>query len=169
MSDGLGSHDPAVVSRHVQASPAAVWSVLADGWLYATWVVGTSRVRAVDANWPALGSKIHHSFGLWPAVIDDTSEVLRTAPEREMLLKARGWPAGEAHVKLMLQPAGEGATLVSVQEDVVAGPALAMPRPLRQLLVVPRNREALARLAYIAEGRSHPLAGAPPRASRTAT
>jgi hypothetical protein len=169
MSDGLGSHDPAVVSRHVQASPAAVWSVLADGWLYATWVVGTSRVRAVDADWPALGSKIHHSFGLWPAVIDDTSEVLRTAPEREMLLKARGWPAGEAHVKLMLQPAGEGATLVSVQEDVVAGPALAMPRPLRQLLVVPRNREALARLAYIAEGRSHPLAGAPPRASRTAT
>jgi hypothetical protein len=165
----MNGQTPATVSRRVDASAAAVWSVLADGWLYATWVVGTSRVRAVDANWPALGSKIHHSFGLWPAVIDDTSEVLRAAPEREMLIKARGWPAGEAHVKLMLQPVGDGATVVSVQEDVVAGPAMVMPRPLRQLLVVPRNREALARLAYIAEGRSHPLAGAPPRASRTAT
>jgi hypothetical protein len=30
----------AVITRRVHASTDAVWSVLADGWMYATWVVG---------------------------------------------------------------------------------------------------------------------------------
>ena len=34
--------------RSVDAPAEAVWDVLADGWQYATWVVGASRVRAVD-------------------------------------------------------------------------------------------------------------------------
>ena len=149
----MSEHDREVVSRRVQAPPAAVWSVLADGWLYASWVVGTSRVRDVDEHWPALGSEIHHSFGLWPAVIDDTSQVLRSVPEHELALKARGWPAGEAHVSLRLEPDGANATRVSIAEDVVAGPAKLLPRPLRQVAMVARNTEALCRLAYIAEGR----------------
>ncbi len=55
------------VERHVKVSPADVFSVLADGWLYSGWVVGASRIRAVDEQWPAVGSKIHHSVGSWPA------------------------------------------------------------------------------------------------------
>jgi hypothetical protein len=40
------------MSRNVRASacsPQAVFEVLADGWLYPGWVVGASRMRAVDA------------------------------------------------------------------------------------------------------------------------
>ena len=36
------------VTRTVDAPAEAVWAVLADGWLYASWVVGASRVREVD-------------------------------------------------------------------------------------------------------------------------
>ncbi|MBA2559922.1 MAG: SRPBCC family protein, partial [Propionibacteriales bacterium] len=124
-----------------------------DGWVYPTWVVGASRVRDVEDHWPAEGSLVHHSFGVWPAVIDDNTEVLYAEPDRELVLKARGWPAGEAHVRLVLVPDGENATQVSMEEDVVAGPGRIMPGPLRQALISPRNKEALRRLAFLVEGR----------------
>src|ERR1700712_4181413 len=54
----------AVITRRVRASTDAVWSVLADGWMYATWVVGASRIRAVEPQWPRQGARIHHSFGV---------------------------------------------------------------------------------------------------------
>ena len=154
MSDELVGQQTAVVHRRIEAPVSAVWSVLADGWMYATWVVGTSRVRDVDTHWPAVGAKIHHSFGLWPVVIDDTSEVLSCEPERELTLKARGWPVGEAHVTITLAPAGATDTSVSIREDVVAGPALVIPRPVRQFAIGSRNTEALRRLGYLAAGRA---------------
>jgi uncharacterized protein YndB with AHSA1/START domain len=142
----------------VDAPPAAVWAVLSDGWFYATWVVGASRVRAVDATWPGVGSQIHHSFGVWPAVIDDTSEVLAMEPERLLALKARGWPMGEAEVRVELEAVGTG-TRVSIREDATAGPGQIVPQQLRQALIAPRNAEALKRLGYIAAGRSGMASG----------
>ncbi len=56
----------ATVSRVVAASPDQVWAVLADGWAYSNWVTGTSHMRAVAADWPAVGSKIHHRLGCGP-------------------------------------------------------------------------------------------------------
>ena len=88
----------------VNAPPGDLWSVLSDDWQYATWVVGASRIREVDRDWPAGGSRIHHSFGRWPLLIDDTTEVLRSVHELGLRLKARGWPAGEAEVQLTLTP-----------------------------------------------------------------
>ena len=76
MSNPNTLHDGIVtVSRDVDAPAQAVWDVLADGWDYATWVVGASRVRDVDRTWPAEGSRIHHSFGLWPVVVNRISPV----------------------------------------------------------------------------------------------
>jgi len=143
----------AVITRVVNAPADVVWSVLADGWLYATWVVGASRIREVDLGWPGVGSRVHHSFGIWPLVIDDTSEVLISIPSRELKLRARGWPAGEAEVHLTLTPDRAEHTTVSIVEDAVAGPGSLIPRPVRQLVIAPRNVEALRRLALIAEGR----------------
>ena len=42
---------------------------------------------------------------------------------------------------------------VLIREDAVDGPGTLVPKPLRQLGIVPRNREALRRLAFLAEGR----------------
>lgn len=142
-----------VVTRVVNAPADVVWSVLSDGWLYATWVVGASRIREVDPDWPAVGSRVHHSFGIWPAVIDDISEVLVSEPGRELRLRAKGWPVGEAEVHLTLTPDRAEHTTVSIVEDATAGPGKLIPRPVRQLAIAPRNVEALRRLALIAEGR----------------
>ncbi len=142
------------VKRHVKASPHEVFSVLADGWLYSGWVVGASRIRSVDPNWPATGSKIHHSFGVWPGVIDDSTSVLDCVPDHRLVLQARGWPMGEATVYLELE-ASDGGCLVHMQEDASAGPGKLVPKPVRQISIAPRNAESLHRLQLIAEGRRH--------------
>jgi Polyketide cyclase / dehydrase and lipid transport len=131
-----------------------VWSVLADGFTYASWVVGASRVRAVDAGWPGVGSRIHHSVGSWPLLLDDVTEVLGCDPGRLLELQAKGWPAGEARVELELAPsdeAGPGGCRIEMREDVTHGPARLVPAPVRQVAIAPRNEESLQRLAYLAE------------------
>lgn len=141
----------ATVSRRMQARPAEVYAVLADGWSYAAWVVGASRIRTVDPGWPAVGMRIHHSVGVWPLLINDNTEVLAVTPERELVLRARGWPAGEATVRFLLSPAGTAATDVTIEEDVTSGPGRLLPPPVRTALLVPRNTETLRRLALLVE------------------
>lgn len=141
------------VARDVDAPVQAVWDVLADGWAYATWVVGASRVREVDSGWPADGARIHHSFGVWPALVNDTTEVLRSSEPTELVLTARGWPTGEAKVVISIAPLGDQACTVRIEEDATSGPATAVPKPVRQLAIGLRNVEALKRLAYLAQGR----------------
>jgi hypothetical protein len=116
-------------------------------------VVGASRIRDVDDGWPAEGSKLHHSFGVWPLVIDDTSEVLEIQPDQRIVLEARGWPVGTARVEITVQPDGNGS-LVSIAEDVSSGPAQLVPQPIRVAAMDVRNKETLRRLAYLAEGRA---------------
>lgn len=140
-------------TRTVSATPEQVWEVLADGWLYPLFVVGASRMREVDDTWPAVGSRLHHSVGTWPLLIDDTTEVLEVDEGRRLLLKARGWPAGEAHVEISLEPSGD-ATLVTIVEDASAGPGLLVPKPARDVQLHWRNVEALRRLAFVVEGRT---------------
>jgi uncharacterized protein YndB with AHSA1/START domain len=140
-------------SRPVAATPEQVWEVLSDGWLYPLFVVGASRMRAVDDTWPAVGSRLHHSVGSWPLLIDDTTEVLEVEENRRLLLLARGWPAGQAHVDISLQPSGD-TTVVTMTEDATAGPGLLIPKPLRDAQLHVRNVEALRRLAFVVEGRT---------------
>ena len=125
--------------------------MLADGWVYPVWVVGASRMRAVDDDWPGVGSRLHHSAGAWPLLIDDTSEVLAYQPPKTMVLRARGWPAGEARVEITVERSGTGC-LVSIAEDASSGPAMLVPKTVRHAMMAVRNRESLCRLAYLAEG-----------------
>jgi uncharacterized protein YndB with AHSA1/START domain len=143
----------ATVQRRVAAPPDDVWSVLADGWLFAVWVVGACRVRSVDPGWPDQGEAIHHSVGIWPALINDDTVVLAAEPARELVLRAKAWPAGEAVVRVELTPDGRDATLVTLQEDATAGPGLLVPAPIRRLGLHPRNVETLRRLGLLAAGR----------------
>ncbi|GIM64663.1 polyketide cyclase [Planomonospora venezuelensis] len=140
-------------TRTVSATPEQVWEVLSDGWLYPLFVVGASRMREVDDSWPGVGSRLHHSVGSWPVLIDDTTEVLEVDEGRRLLLKARGWPAGEAHVEISLRPDGD-ATVVTMVEDATSGPGVLVPKPLRDAQLHWRNVEALQRLAFVVEGRT---------------
>ena len=141
----------AITTETASCPPEAVFSVLADGWLYASWVVGASRIRGVEPAWPAEGSRIHHSFGVWPALINDSTSVLEYDPPRRMVLKARGWPLGSARVVLEVEPTPEGCRMV-IDEDVLEGPGTLVPKPARSALIHVRNVETLRRLRYLAEG-----------------
>ncbi len=141
-----------VNTRLVHATPEQVWDVLADGWLYPVWVVGASRMREVEDAWPAVGSKLHHSVGLWPLLIDDNTEVLESVPGVSLTLRARAWPVGEAHVHLRLEPAG-AETEVRIEEKAVSGPGAFVPPPIEGVTLKWRNTETLRRLAFIAERR----------------
>ncbi|MET3961561.1 uncharacterized protein YndB with AHSA1/START domain [Marmoricola sp. OAE513] len=140
------------ITRDVAVPAATVWDVLSDGWLYPLWVVGAARMRDVDDHWPSVGAQLHHSVGNWPLLLDDSTEVLAVEPGRMITLKARGWPAGAAEVVVEVEDRGP-TSRVHIREDAIEGPGVLMPRPLRQLAIAPRNREALRRLAFIAEGR----------------
>jgi len=139
--------------REMNCSPEAVFAVLADGWVFPTWVVGASRMRDVDANWPQAGSTLHHSFGVWPALINDETVVKLWDPPRRMVIQPHGWPVGEAEVVIDVKPRGAGC-VVRIQEHAIKGPGTLVPAPIMDLGLHIRNVETLRRLAFIAEGRS---------------
>lgn len=142
-----------VNSRVIKASPEAVFDVLANGWLFPVWVVGASRMRDVDETWPAVGAKIHHSVGAWPALIDDFTSLLEWTPPRRAVLRARMWPVGEATVTLDVEPSADGCK-VTITEEPTSGPFALLPRPLVDPSLKVRNVETLKRLAFLAEGRA---------------
>ncbi len=146
-------------TRVIKASPAAVWDVLADGWLYPLWVVGASRMREVDDGWPAVGTQLHHSVGAWPLLIDDTTEVTESRPNQCLALRGRGWPVGEVDIEIRLRAMG-GDTEVVIEEDAAAGPGVLVPKPVRGVTFRWRNIETLRRLAYLAERRTSPATSA---------
>ncbi len=138
--------------RSIHASADAVWQVLSDGWLYPLWVVGATRMRDVDADWPAPGSRIHHSAGVWPLIVNDETTVEAAEPPRRMQLRAKGWPLGEADVFIEIEPAGE-ETVVRIREDAASGPGRLVPGLVRKPMIAWRNSESLRRLAFLCEGR----------------
>ena len=146
----------AVNTRLVAAPADQVWNVLADGWLYPLFVVGASRMRQVDDHWPQPGARLHHSVGVWPALLDDTTSVLETEPGSMIRLRARGWPGGEAEVTIRLRPRGQD-TEVSIAEDAVSGPGEAGAGPA----AAPAHRLAQRRDAAppVVPGRASGVAG----------
>ena len=138
-------------TRLMHCPPEAVFAVLADGWTYPSWVVGASRMRDVDESWPQVGARIHHSVGVWPALIDDETEVTEWDAPRRAAFIARGWPIGEARIIIEVRPHRDGC-VVRMHEYAVRGPMQYVPRVLTDPLLDFRNREALHRLGYLAEG-----------------
>jgi len=127
-----------------------VWAVLADGWSYASWVVGASHIRAVDSGWPKPGARIHHSVGPWPLVIQDSTEVVRCEERGLLELDARLWPAGAARITFTLRARSESVTELRMAEVVERGPSAFLPKFAQDLLLTPRNRETLRRLSALA-------------------
>ncbi|MBL7261947.1 SRPBCC family protein [Paractinoplanes lichenicola] len=140
----------ATVQRTVQAPPDSVFAVLADGWTYSDWVVGTAHIRDVDQHWPQVGAELHHKAGPWPLSLHDSSTVLAMEPGRHLRLRAGLWPLGEAVVDIRLEPAGAG-TRVTMSEQFERGPLLAARNKINDLVLHQRNVEALRRLADLAE------------------
>jgi uncharacterized protein YndB with AHSA1/START domain len=140
------------VTREIDIPLERVWDVLADGWTYSQWVVGNSRMRAVDKNWPAPGSTIQHSIGVWPSVIDDETVVESCEPQRELVLLAKLGPAGAARVTLRIGESPRGCR-VEMSEVPATGPINLIPDKLADIAMNVRNKECLWRLENIAKQR----------------
>ena len=93
------------------------------------------------------------NFGLWPLLIQDYTRVEQSTPTTDLVMTARGWPVGEARVHLHVEDHGDDSCEIWITEDATKGPGKLLPAPLRHLVLIPRNRETLYRLALLAEGR----------------
>src|SRR6185436_5025666 len=90
----------------IDVPPEAVWATLADGDSFQDWVVGCKEIRKVEGDWPTPGSSIHHSIGVGPATLDDTTTVVEMEEGRRLVLRANIRPVGVAGVVMTLSPAG---------------------------------------------------------------
>jgi hypothetical protein len=140
----------ATVQCTIEAVPDRVFAVLADGWTYSDWVVGTAHIRDVDPDWPAVGSRLHHKAGPWPLSLQDTSTVLECDVDKLLTLKAELWPLGDATVRLELEPVGVGSTRVTMHEEFRTGPLRWAQNKINDLVLHRRNIESLRRLSDLA-------------------
>ncbi|QOC92687.1 SRPBCC family protein [Micromonospora craniellae] len=146
----------AIVERIIEAPVRQVWAVLADGWTYSDWVVGTAHMRDVDDDWPRVGARLHHRAGPWPFSLEDSSQVLECERERKLVLRVKLWPAGEGVVVFSLEPVGPHSTRVLLGEDFAAGPLRWLRTKINDLVLHQRNKETLSRLADIARRQKAP-------------
>lgn len=137
-------------TREVTAPLQRVWDVLADGWTYSQWVVGNSRTRAVDSNWPEPGAAIRHSVGVWPLVINDQTSVESARPPYELVLRAGLGTLGAMRITMRLEETPKGCRAIMI-EVPVEGPLRFIPNRVNLIGIFPRNRECLLRLAALAE------------------
>jgi hypothetical protein len=106
----------------------------------------------VSKRWPSPDTRILHSIGAWPAVINDETVVETCVLEEELVLFARVRPATEALVTLRLSDTASGCR-VAMSEIALSGPMSWLPKTVQAAAFAPRNRECLWRLANLAEER----------------
>lgn len=135
---------------YIAAPPEAVWGVLSDPGSYAHWVVGSSRTRRVEGRWPNKGSVFHHTQGIGPLGLRDSTAVIEARRPRRLVLEVRIRPLTVGRVELTLEPHGRGTWISMVEHmfgGLVGGPAGFLSDPL----IFVRNRESLRRLRRMAE------------------
>ena len=144
----------AVNEIEVACPPGEVFAFLADGKRYAEWVVGAQNIRAVDSTWPEPGSKLHHTVGIGPLKVKDSTSVVEIDPGQCMVLEARFRPFGRARVEFRLRPEGDTATHVSMREEVLNAPDWV--KRLMDPSIHARNAESLRRVRELLEPPPHP-------------
>ncbi len=130
---------------HIEAPPADVFAVLADANTYEHWVVGCDDIRAVEGEWPAVGSKFFHTVGAGPVKVKDNTKVIEVEKDKLLVLEARARPAGVAKVIFRLTPI-DGGTDVEIEEFPIRGLAKLIDNPVQNALMKARNVETLRRL-----------------------
>jgi uncharacterized protein YndB with AHSA1/START domain len=135
--------------RFMPVPPTAVWDVLADAGNYGYWVVGSKLIRDADPEWPAAGSKFHHTIGVGPFKVADHTVALEAERPHRLKLRAKGRPVGTATVTLTMTPR-DGGTIVEMNESPDGVYSVLALNPLLHVVTVARNSESLMRLEELA-------------------
>jgi len=144
----------AIVNVLIQRPPEQVWDVLADGYAYAEWVVGTQEIRAVDDGWPEVGSSIHYTAGIGPLSFTGRTTVRRAEPGRQLGLEADGGPIGTARIVIDLIHWGED-TVVELDESPLRGAGYRLHNSVSDAVLLVRGRPMVQNLARLVERRHH--------------
>jgi uncharacterized protein YndB with AHSA1/START domain len=139
--------------RFMSVPPAAVWAALADTGGYGYWVPGSRAIRDADPDWPAPGSRFHHTIGVGPFEVSDHTEALETREPELLRMRAKGRPLGTATVTMELIPRG-GGTLVRMTETADGPTSLLSIHPFFWFASKLRNAESLMRLEELAARRA---------------
>ncbi len=139
--------------RFMQVPPEAVWAALADPSSYGYWVVGSKVIRDAEPEWPAPGSKFHHTIGAGPFKVSDHTEALEARAPELLRLRAKGRPFGTATVTMRMRRR-DGGTVVRMTENPDGVTAVLSLNPLVHLATKLRNAESLMRLEELALLRS---------------
>jgi uncharacterized protein YndB with AHSA1/START domain len=139
--------------RFMPVPPQAVWEALADAGGYRYWVPGSRVIRDADANWPAAGSKFHHTVGAGPLEVSDHTESLEARPPELLRMRAKGRPLGTATVTMEMTPR-DGGTVVRMTESADGPGWLLDLNPVFWLFTKARNAESLMRLEELAARRA---------------
>jgi uncharacterized protein YndB with AHSA1/START domain len=137
----------ATIETHVDAPAERCFEVLCDPRSYAYWVVGSRRIRDADADWPAVGSKLHHTVA---AGIQDHTEVEEVVPNRKLRLRAKVRPLGTAMVTVTMRPEN-GATKLCLEEGPADLASRLLFNPVADKLLHARNEVSIDRLRKLAE------------------
>ncbi|MFG3104898.1 SRPBCC domain-containing protein [Streptomyces sp. NPDC048182] len=140
----------AVRHRVINASPARVWEVLADGDSYAAWVVGAADVTPRRGHWPRVGATIAYEVGLGPLRLGNETVVRRCEEGSVLELEAKAGPLGTDRIAIELRPWGD-QTLVVVDEHPLRGVGGTLHNVGVEVLIQLRHRAMLARLARLCE------------------
>jgi uncharacterized protein YndB with AHSA1/START domain len=143
---------------HIAVPPERVFAVLADPYTYEHWVVGCKQIRGVEGNWPEAGSAFHHTVGLGPISVPDSTTSVECSRPHRLVLHARARPTGVARVETELHDRNGGTEAIMI-ELPIEGPMALLHNPIQDWLIDRRNRESLRRLKRLAE--SSPPAAAP--------
>ena len=136
-------------TRFMPVPPPAIWESLADPGEYGYWVVGSKLIRDADPDWPAPGSKFHHTIGVGPFKVSDHTVALEAERPHRLKLRAKGRPVGTATVTLTLTPR-DGGTVVHMHEVPDGIYSVLALNPLLHVVTVARNAESLMRLEELA-------------------
>jgi carbon monoxide dehydrogenase subunit G len=135
---------------YVDASPEAVWSVLADPFAYPGWVVGSKRTVWADPDWPRAGAEFRVRVGVGPLALPDRTVCRSVRPRRHIALHAGGGGVAGADVDITLKPQGSGTHVTLVERPGGISAPLRKLLPLQMLIHV-RNAESLRRFKALAE------------------
>lgn len=138
----------AVNETHVEAPPERCFEVLSDPRSYAYWVVGSRKVRAADPDWPAAGSRFHHTVS---GGVEDHTVVEEVEPNRRLRLRARARPLGTAFVTVTMHPEN-GGSLLRLEEEPADRLTRLLFNPVLDRLLHTRNVGSVTRLKELAEG-----------------
>ena len=154
---------------HVDATPGAVFDVLADPRSFARWVVGSKQIRAADPGWPEAGATFDHSVGIGPVKLDDATSVRASDRPGRLELLVRARPFTQAVVTLQIRQEADG-TRIEMDERPADRRSRLFFNPLTDPLIRFRNAESLRRLKALAEGAEPiPTGALPPRESAAET